>query len=533
MKSLHLPWRVLSLILIPMMAFLTLFIVLYFRSGPLQINISLYDTITFVVCLVVFVVWGVSLLYRMQEKKIRVIFVWMLLICLLWIFSALLKRLTQEEWLERYAWYFSYGPMLFLPSLWVVLVIVCVTNIDFRKILVFEDTVSALFFGLMMTNDLHHWAFAPDEARRPLYFVIYGWVFINIFFSALLFIIRIPKRSGIKACLPAFVMVLLSFAYSICYLLILRKLPNIIKNYYFMYVLLAFGTIEAAVDGGLLQNTGSYLRFFEEGSYRMALVDPIYRPLFVNQNFTMVKEIEAVNPVTVNGFRYKKNAIPGGYFIVQEDIREVLRLQNELLKKKAELTAATELLKKRQIAEPEIEKATLRDELIQKVYLEIERENDYVGMLAFSLPDALIEETRPQYISTLSELKLRLCFLKQRCLLLISASPTGLVPYDVFALSAGSLTQDLKASGFDVAFLFAEKQNGSLSYFLLVNEALREIVQRFGPKRGSIFLTIKPVTGLLKIRIAAIEGLSFEKLDLKPTITKEDDDYLLSFGESK
>lgn len=533
MKSLHLPWRVLSLILILVVTFLILFIVLYFRLEPLQAPIYLIDTITFVVCLVVFVVWGVSLLYRMQEKKIRVIFVWMFLICLVWLFSALLKRLTQEEWLERYAWYFSYGPMLFLPSLWVVLVLVCVTNVDFRKYLIFEDIISTILFLLMMTNDLHHWAFAVDEARGPLYFVAYGWIFINIFFSFLVFSIHVPKRSGIKACIPVFIMVLLSFGYSICYLLILRKLPPVIKNYYFMYVLLAFGTIEAAVDGGMLQNAGSYARFFKEGSYRMALVDPMYQPLFVNRNFTMAKEIEAVSPATVNGFRYKKTAIPGGYFIVQEDIGEVLRLQDELLKKKAELTAATELLKKRQIAEPEIEKAALRDELIQKVYLEIERENDYVSALAFSLPDTLTEETRPQYLSSLSELKLRLCFLKQRCLLLISASPAGLVPYDVFALSAGSLTQDLKASGFDVAFLFAERQNGSLSYFLLVNEALREIVQRFGPKRGSIFLTVKPKTGTLKIRIAALKGLSFTKLDLKPTITKEDDDYLLSFGENK
>lgn len=522
--------------------FLTSFLLLHFRiwvvpEGPY----AKVDAGVFYGALLTLTLWGIFLLYRMQNERFSKLFFWILVLTQIWLYSGFLKRFCDWDGPADVAlWLFSYGPMLFLPGIWLCLVLSDFTHWRIPRILFGLDLIALFLFVLILLNPLHHWAFLPvvDEQgtivswqHGPLYFVVSSYILFLVFLSFLILIGgTIHKRNtGLEAALLLIPLGLM-LVYSILYYLnvrFIRKTP-VLNNYYVMFAFLSFLLMEAGLRGGLIQNSGFYRSYFTKGPYRLALADSSYALFARNDGFTFAKEIRDKEEAVVGDFRYRKKPIEGGYLILQEDITDVLRLQRELLSKQQELKQTTSYLEKRQRVEKEIEGALAKEKLSESVFAEIRLESVEIERLVSALPDTLSPENRPASKGVLEELQTRLAFLKQRCLFLVNATLTSGLSYEDFVLSQGSLNRDLANVGFTVGLSYPAFQTLALEDALKVNAFLRSIIQAFGASRGAVLLSLDPVSGALKARLSPEGPLQQDRFRFSPKIREEDGEYFLS-----
>lgn len=530
-----------SLLLILGVLFLTAFFLFYF--GVLAIDeskTSLFDAGVFYFALLFFNLWAFYLFYRMREKRTTLLFFWIAFLSEIWLYSGFLKRFTIDSSLsEELLWYFAYGPLLFMPGIWLCLVLNDLTKINVRHLLWGLDAVAGVLFLLLMSNSLHHWAFRfvydqngayQGYTHGPLYYVAVSYIFLLLALSVFFLIKKtFRKRNALLDLAFLALPVLLLASYSICYLLKLdwlRQTP-ILKNYYVMDALFVFALMESALRSGLVQNSGNYHSYFTKGPYRLALAYKDYSLYERSEGFVMSPLIEKDDDVVVGDYRYRKEKIAGGYLLYQDDIADVLHLQSELLAKQAELSKTTAYLAQKEKLEQELLRWQERCKLNATLLQEIEQEKGTIERLVTSLPDTLKPEERSSYEPILLELQNRLAFLKQRCLFLVNASNEGELSYEDFALSEGSLLRDLTNSGFNVALSYPSFSAIPLKEGLKVNAFFRALIRSFKAERGDLFLTFDPVSFRISARILSKAKLDFSSLPYSPKIEEEEGEYLV------
>lgn len=239
---------------------------------------------------------------------------------------------------------------------------------------------------------------------------------------------------------------------------------------------------------------------------------------------------EPQDNLIVGNLRYTKKAIDGGYLIKEEDLSSLLNLRNQLEEKQKEINSTTELLKKERDVQLAFEQRQTRERISLKVNDEIAKENAEINRVVNSLPDQLTPETRKQYMDSLTYLKIKICFLKQRCLFVIEGSSALSVSLAQFSLSMGSLSTDLKNSGFTIACSCSVRADLPLDFALKTNALLKSAIDSFGESRGTIIMTVDPETEETKIRLCDIKNFKYEKPDFEVKTEKDGKDLLISFG---
>lgn len=509
-------------------------LVFYFTPSTRAFQGSLQGVLIIFFASLLTLIWGIAILYRLQERRSIHLFIWILLLDELWLFICFAKRLFPAPEAALFLSLFSYGPMLFMPILWLCLVLNNFFAFDIRKLIVIFDGISLALFLLVLSNPLHHWAFYLDEQgverHGVLYFVVYAYILLTLLAAVVVSAVETShRRTRFFELLPTLFFFLLLVAYSVLYLLPPLKgfhgIP-VLNNYYVSYTFLGFAIIETTLESGLVQNTGAYRRYFEKGPYRLALADKEYRLIYQNEGFVFMPELRTHDALVMEGFRYSKQTLSGGYLLIEEDIREIFRLQKELLEKMKRLKDTTEFLHKEQAAEGAIEKAKTRERLNAAVYSEIKNESVRIEELAASLPDTLTRENRRTHEKSLRELMVRLSFLKQRCLFIINASSAAELSYQDFTLSMDSLGKDLESLGFNFGVLVSHETAFSLEFALLVNTFLRSLVEEYHDESGDVFLSLDPVGPSLKARVSKARLFEPRKIFWAAECEEEDGDYL-------
>jgi hypothetical protein len=535
-------WHALTIAVVSVLSLIATFVL--FQTGVWalpSVPRLLIDAGVFFATLMIITVWGISILYRMQNKVAWTLFLWILLVTQFWLFSGFLKRfLGWDDFADRFFWHLSYGPMLFLPGLWLGLVFSDFTKINIKKVVLVLDIIAGILFILVMFNDLHEWAWSPryDENgaitgwdHQPLYFIVsaysYGLLVLSVIF---LIYGTINKRNTAKEVLFMLIPLGLLLAYAVLYFLpgnFLHAIP-FLNNYYVMYSLLGFSLVEVALESGLVQNAGFYRSFFAKGPFNLALAYPDYRLFERSEGFTMIEEIKTEKEIIKNGKRYRKEAIEGGYLLLEEDISDLPRLQKELQTKQTELQHAMKLLEGREKVEAEMSRLNIRSKLNESLFGEIRLESYDIEQLVSSLPDELTPESRKECAPVLESLQNRLAFLKQRCLFFINADEEKGLSYDDFSLSQGSLNRDLANVGFTLAVNYPHFAYLPLESALMINAFLHSLIEAFGDSRGSILVSFDPERKLLKARVVPTPQFDPKRLRFSPLIDREDEDYCLS-----
>ena len=149
--------------------------------------------------LLLFAWWGFTIDRRIIQKQVLHCLRLTALLMLLWLVLRTLKyHVVTGVTAARYVWYLYYLPMLFLPLLGVYVALLLGKPEEYRlpgraRLLAVIPTV---LFLLVITNDLHQWAFAFKDGvpgrpvssaftHRLLYFVCLVWMVACITLSAL------------------------------------------------------------------------------------------------------------------------------------------------------------------------------------------------------------------------------------------------------------------------------------------------------------------------------------------------------------
>lgn len=537
----------LAIALVGIFSLVTVFVL--FETGVFALPTEQYkfiDAEILLGTLLIVTLWGIFLLYRMQNTIAWTLFIWILLLTQFWLFSGFIKRfLGWDDFPDRFFWHLSYGPMLFLPGLWLGLVLSDFTKINIKRLIVILDIIAGVLFILIMLNDVLEWAWTPryDSAgtiigwkHQPLYFIVIAYVYGLLIVSIVhLLVGTIHKRNSMREGLFIIIPLVLLAVYCVLYFIgdsPIKKIP-FLNNYYVMESLLGFLLMEVALQSGLVQNAGFYRSFFTKGPFFLALAYPDYKLFERNEAFTMIDEIKKEDEVVKDGKRYRKKAVDGGYLLLEEDISDILRLQKELIEKQDELKKTTDLLQGREKIEEEMTRFHVRSELNESLFGEIRLESDDIEKMVSSLPDELTPTTRKEYAKTLESLQNRLAFLKQRCLFSINANEEKGLGYDDFALSQGSLNRDLSNVGFTIAINYPHFDDLPLEFALTINAFLRSLVEAFGETRGSILLSFDPEKKSLKARVVPTPEFRLEGIRFSPKVDEEDGDYCFSLEARK
>ncbi|MCI2068773.1 MAG: hypothetical protein LKJ88_04280 [Bacilli bacterium] len=532
------PWILLALLTVAV--FSAGLIISLLRDVPSTSQVPMGTTFVFVCFTLLIVIWGGTMIYRTQDINIRHYFFWIITFLAMLIIVGYVKRLAYSETFTRYLWYLSYLPLLVLPTFWLCLILSSLTKINDKKALLILLSIDLILFAIVLTNDFSGLTFILSEDPKKykhgvVYFMIYGYIFLQLFLAMVIFSHRTIKRNSFRQIWPVWLVLLLIATYSVLYILpnsFIFDIP-ILHTYYFVYAFFSLVLIEITLETGLIQNTGFYKRYFERSSYCLALVDGNYNPIYTNQRFQMVEEIKTTDNTVVNFTRYRKEKIADGYLIIQEDLTTLLSLQEELKTKQAELRRTTEILKKNQKVDLTFEKIKTQEELLKAIDEEIVEKNKKIKEIVASFPDELTEQNRQEYLPILADLKIQICFLKQRCLFLINGSKNGRLTHDEFALSMGSLLQDLRSLNYQVACSYGDEKGGKLSFCLKANDFFYTLVQSFNGKPGAIFLSVSLGKEQTKARVfpSKLFKLVPNKLQLKKT--EEDGDLIITMVKGK
>lgn len=522
--------------------FLSGFLCLYYGVFPIpDWALSRRDALIFAGALFVITTWGIAILYRLQDHEQWRLFLAILILTEIWLYSGFLKRFVGfDDAADIALWRFSYGPMLLIPGVWFALVFrAFYPKSSAKPLWIFMGIGSGLFL-LVLLNEVHHWAFIPVyDANGAISSWKHGWLFYVVFAYAILLLLAslvllilktFKERQLFRQIYGIFIPLILLVVYSILYALnvpFIRHTP-VLSNYYVMYAFFGFTLIELALRDGLVQNGGNYRSYFVKGPYALALLREDYAVYARNEAFSLTPEIKSQDEVIVQGSRYRKKPFEGGYLVIQEDISDILTLQKQLLLKKAELSQTTAYLSKRKAVEKELESLSAKEKLNASLLKEIQEESTTIESLVDSLPDTLNEESRKTSHLTLEELQNRLSFLKQRCLFVINATQEAGLSREDFSLSEGSLCRDLENVGFLVGVRHPDFQSLSLANALRINAFLKAAVLSFGATRGSILLSFDPVTGALKARLSPEKPLLLTAFSFADKVEEEDGEIFLS-----
>lgn len=181
--------------------------------------------------LLLFAWWGFTIDRRIIQKQVLHCLRLTALLMLLWLVLRTLKyHVVTGVTAARYVWYLYYLPMLFLPLLGVYIALLLGKPEEYRlpgraRLLAI---IPAVLFLLVITNDLHQWAFAFKDGvpgrpvssaftHRLLYFVCLVWMVACITFS----LVRLFRKSripgGAQKRLTPFVLGCVTLLYGLLY----------------------------------------------------------------------------------------------------------------------------------------------------------------------------------------------------------------------------------------------------------------------------------------------------------------------------
>ena len=532
------PWLLLALLTVIFFSIALIFSLN--RNAPAGRPMDINNTFLFLIVSLITVFWGGTMIYRTQEKYARHYFCLIIVSLLMLVITGFIKRLAYSETFSRYLWYFSYFFLLTLPTYWVCLIIRSLTKTPDKIIKFSLLLIDLILFVLVMFNDLNNltFIFSTNTGRYKhgvVYFIIYGYIFLQLISAMFLFSHATIKRNSFKQMWPIWLVLILMIIYSIFYIIpgsFISK-TQLLRTYYFVYSFFSLLLIEMTLETGLIQNTGFYKKYFEKSSYCLALLDKNYKPIYANDRFQMVEQIKSENNTVVNFNRYRKENMADGYLIIQEDLTTLLTLQKELKNKQEELKRTTAILKKNQTVDLKIEKIKTQEKLFKAIDEEIAQKNHEIQEIVDSLPDELNEQNRKTYLPLLADLKIQICFLKQRCLFLINGSKNGRLTHDEFALSMGSLLQDLRSLDYQVACSYKDERGGKLSFCLKANDFFYTLVKSFHGKQGAIFLSLALGKEQAKARIFPAKIFKLIPNSLKLSKAEEDGDLIITMSKKK
>lgn len=369
---------------------------------------------------IVFTIWSLRLYYKLYDQKTKryVMFIGYLIV--FWMLIRVLNGAINEPTFSRYARYFYYLPLIFIPTFFYIATKTLVSKINKkRKILL--HIISTLMLLLVLTNDFHQFAFKYPNGLNDYknythyigYYIVCVYMFA-LFVAGLLFIVikRLKIKRDYKALIPlSFVVLLMIYTY-----LYIRDI-SYIREADLALVLSSLICIEVELifSLDLLPNNSKYKKSFINSHLDVIISSFDGNNIYNTLSFKKVPDdiLNDIRNKTVKDNYYQGDIIysirktKDSYVIFKRNVKELNEIKKDLEIKNKQLLKQQNILKNEEKVKKELYEITLKREIALNLEKNLEK---------------YIEDAKEMIVKKedLERIKLILAYAKRKSSLIIS-----------------------------------------------------------------------------------------------------------------
>ena len=342
--------------------------------------------------------WGFSLYRRVVQKQARHYLCGIAVLMILWLnFKVLKYYICTDIDISRYLWYLYYLPLIGI-SLYMLFASLFVGKTEDYKLkwqVKLLYIPAALLFLMIMTNDLHEFAFSfpqrvfsPDNYQHGIgYFLVFGWFALCTFASFCVMYSGGKIKRKPRAYAPLIATLVLTIFYIITYMVENPVTKFLAGDLSSACSLLFAAVLECCIYCGLLPTNTRYDEMFEASVGSSAQI--------VDENFDVRYASVSAEPLPVEQIKQALNApvalsegkllhtapIGGGYTVWTEDISELIHLRRELTETKGELEERTAMLRHEYVLEKDRKVTAEQNRLYDLLTASTQKQIDRIAQL--------------------------------------------------------------------------------------------------------------------------------------------------------
>lgn len=376
-----------------------------------------------------FAAWGVSVHYRIVQKRVRMYMVTVVVLGLFWLAARTLKfHFVSDPNVTRYLWYSYYIPNLLIPlnDLFVALFVGKPENYRIPKWTYMLYIPALLLIFLVLTNDLHQLVFTfpaetvvytdKDYDYNIGFVLVFVYRIVIILAALAIFIIKQRNKNLHKIFVIPMIPLALNAAYSLLYCFEFDWLRNVFGDTTVMECLLNIVFLECCIRTRLIQSNTRYDELFRMGNIRTVIVNETYGQLIASNNYTALpvstlRSAEDAPVLLENNIRLSSAPIKNGCVVWQDDVSELVSLLAELKERNKSLKTKSEVAKQEYETQRRRKQTEEKKRLYEKVLSQTEKDIRLYAELA----DELKRENNPDNIAELiCRLSVVLAYIKRR-----------------------------------------------------------------------------------------------------------------------
>lgn len=339
--------------------------------------------------------WVISLQRRIINKRIRIYLIAVGLLMAFWLTVRTCKWffVSDMEVLCRYLWYAFYIPMVLIPLIGVFITTYIGKSDSYKmpKWLNLFFIPAAALLVLIFTNDFHNLVFEfphgieffNDDYTYGVGFYVTAFWFIALgfyFVTMLIIKSRVPGSKTVQT-LPLVIMA----CAVVFWLLYSSKIINV--DLTAVDCLIITLLLESAIQSGLIRSNTGYNELFEISTVAAQVVDRNYQTCYISAYADDypedVMKSAAEKAVDLGKTILHSKPVSGGYFLWQDDVKQIKSLMKTLEETQERLSENNFLLR----AEIEIkeqkarfdEKNRLYDRIAQDVAMQLSLADDLIA----------------------------------------------------------------------------------------------------------------------------------------------------------
>ena len=465
--------------------------------------------------LLLFAWWGFTIDRRIIQKQVLHCLRLTALLMLLWLLLRTLKyHVVTGVTAARYVWYLYYLPMLFLPLLGVYIALLLGKPEEYRlpgraRLL---SIIPAVLFLLVITNDLHQWAFAFKDGvpgrpvssaftHRLLYFVCLVWMVACITFS----LVRLFRKSripgGARKRLTPFVLGCVTLLYGLLYLSGLPVVRWWFGDMNVMLCLLYAALYESCIRCRMIPSNTGYVELFEASTLAACIADPggqiVLRSRAAGEDMVCPREGQRL--IRPDGMRISSAPIGGGYVVWQDNVRPLLELHTKLNENKAELESNRKKLQDSYLVQKKLHELTEKNRIYDALETKHSRQTAQMRQML-----ARCEKSEPAERRRLLKKVLLLgTYIKRSANLYFLSSEYQWLPQQELRLTVDEAVRTLTACGTECGVIYRTTGPMRTSEVVRLFDLLEIVAETTVDDLRSLFISISDSAMDLSVECAA------------------------------
>jgi hypothetical protein len=440
------------------------------------------------------VFWGVSLFWRVVDRKVRRLLQLQTVLLLFWVLLLILKQ-SSDMLLTRYLWYLYYLPLLgsalILPL--ASLNIACTPLQHRQKLQIVLIMPSILLVVLILSNDLHQWVFFFPEGlpRYDPYQHATGFYATATWLTFLLFsgLLRLYRCAGSRRkgrfILLLSLLIAIVIGYNALYVAGIQAIRQTQTGTVHIVSILLFW--ELTLRGGLIPYNRHYRILFQFSRLPLFLLQRDGTVLQSTDGAASLSaEIRAdilegkrlfFTPDDIDGVLgadYEVSEITGGFVVWKNDLHYIRQLNDSLQKIRQRLLCQTSLLEKEVEQQRAAQELSARRQLLEQLDQLIQPRLNEVSILSARLSPSVAKRDLE---ITLQDIIRLIGYCKRIGLIHINALSVSSVPAKLLLMLLQETCADRTGRGLEIALFGDLSGDFSLSEAVLYLDFFNELLQ--------------------------------------------------------